>query len=115
MTAAYLFECAVLKRCGERNLDRVVRAITSGTITINEPSANGVVEYLIFELADGDVRSHLRFSADFDLAWRLRCLHHIATGLKQLHGCGIAHQDLKPSNVLVFAGTTSKLSDLAGC
>src|SRR5438067_1337693 len=34
MTAAYLFECAVLERCRERNLDRVVRALTSGTILI---------------------------------------------------------------------------------
>jgi serine/threonine protein kinase len=32
--------------------------------------------------------------------------------LKQLHGSNIAHQDLKPSNVLVFDGRTSKLADL---
>jgi serine/threonine protein kinase len=112
MTAAYLFECAVLEKCGQRSLDRVVRAITNGTILINEPTANGVVEYLIFELADGDVRTHLRFSQNLDIAWKLRSLHHIATGLKQLHGSGIAHQDLKPSNVLVFEGKISKLADL---
>jgi eukaryotic-like serine/threonine-protein kinase len=42
----------------------------------------------------------------------LQCLHHIAVGLLQLHGQGIAHQDLKPSNVMVFAGIESKLADL---
>ena len=112
MTAAYLFECAVVERCGKGNLDRVVRAFLSGSIMINESTANGVVEYLIFELADGDVRNHLSFSQEFDLAWRLRSLHHIATGLKQLHSSGVAHQDLKPSNILVFEGRISKLADL---
>src|SRR5205823_2049082 len=41
-------------------------------------------------------------------------LHHIATGLYQLHSAEVAHQDLKPSNILVFEGSTSKIADL-GC
>jgi serine/threonine protein kinase len=51
-----------------------------------------------------------------ELAWKLRALHHITTGLKQLHGSDVVHQDLKPSNVVVFdSGSdnqTSKLADL---
>jgi len=112
MTTAYLFECEVLDKCRERHLDRVVHAYTSGTITIDEPAAEGVVEYLIFELADGDVRKYLKFNQKFDLAWSLRSLHQIATGLKQLHSNGIYHQDLKPSNVLTFGGKDFKLADL---
>ncbi|HEY6307288.1 MAG TPA: protein kinase, partial [Candidatus Angelobacter sp.] len=77
-----------------------------------EAAAGGVVQYLIFELADGDVRSHLSKAIDAGLAWRLRCLHHVATGLKQLHVGEIAHQDIKPSNVLVFHEATSKVGDL---
>jgi serine/threonine protein kinase len=35
----------------------------------------------------------------------------MSVALSQLHGCGIAHQDLKPSNVLIFDRTVSKLGD----
>jgi serine/threonine protein kinase len=112
MTAAYLFECEVLNKCRERHLDRIVTAITSGTITINEVGHDGVVEYLIFELADGDLRKYLQINKKFDLAWSLRSLHQIAIGLKQLHNSGIYHQDLKPSNVLTFDGKDFKLTDL---
>jgi serine/threonine protein kinase len=62
-------------------------------------------------LADGDVRHHIALNNNFDLAWKLRSLHHIAIGLEQLHKHNIAHQDLKPSNVLVFSKKTSKISD----
>ena len=40
-------------------------------------------------------------------------MHHIATGLMQLHGVGIAHQDLKPSNVLVFEKEPTSVSKVA--
>jgi serine/threonine protein kinase len=112
MTAAYLFERDVLRRCGERGLDRVVRAITDGTVTVEAGNPSGVVQYLIFELADGDVRAQMAAAGKLSLAWLLRSLHHVATGLMQLHRQGIAHQDVKPSNVLVFAKTYSKVGDL---
>jgi serine/threonine protein kinase len=66
------------------------------------------------ECADGDIRTRLHLLGQLELAWKLRSLHHIATGLYQLHGQTIAHQDVKPSNILVFDGTTSKIADL-GC
>ncbi len=58
------------------------------------------------------MRGHMDLSATLDLAWTMRMLHHVAVGLQQLHGVGIAHQDLKPSNVLVFSDFISKLADL---
>src|SRR4029078_6903029 len=58
--------------------------------------------YLIVELADGDIRSHLDTQAVLDAVFVMKMLHHVAIGLKQLHTANIAHQDLKPSNVLVF-------------
>lgn len=113
MTGAFNFERNLLVKCRDRHMDRVVRGITDGTIRFDD-TPSGVVQYLIFELAEGDIRTHLALAAQVELAWCLRCLHHIATGLKQLHSAGIAHQDLKPSNVLVFDNSDSKVADL-GC
>ena len=70
------------------------------------------VPYLLFEMADCDIRAYMDLSGKLDLAWALRMLHQVSKGLQQLHGADIAHQDLKPSNVLVFQGLISKLADL---
>jgi serine/threonine protein kinase len=110
LTESLKFEKYVLARCQDRRLDRVVVSIADGTVTDGAPGVD-TVEYLIFELADGDVRKHMNAIASVDTLWRLKTLHHIATGLIQLHSNEIVHQDLKPSNVLIFAGTLSKLAD----
>lgn len=105
---SFIFERDLLAKCRARGLDRIVTAIGDGTVSV----AGQRVQYLIFELADGDLRALASASKRFELAWMLRALHHVATGLLQLHGEEIAHQDVKPSNVLVFGGVESKLADL---
>ena len=112
MTAAFLFEANLVELCGQRRMTHVVRAIGRGTVLV-PGCAIPTVEYLIFELADGDVRTYLHVENQFDLAWVLRTLHHVATGLDQLHRAQVAHQDLKPSNVLTFQyGRNAKVADL---
>lgn len=111
LTEAFNFEREVLVKCKNEKLDHIVIAIDDGKVRFEDAVDGGVVQYLIFELADGDVRRQAMIDRKFDIAWSLRTLHHIAVGLQQLHGQGIAHQDLKPSNVLVFNGNTSKISD----
>jgi eukaryotic-like serine/threonine-protein kinase len=111
LTAAFNFEREVLAKCRNENLDHVVVALADGTVRLQDALDGGVVQYLIFELADGDVRRQVKMNEKFDVAWSLRSLHQVAIGLQQLHGRGIAHQDLKPSNVLVFSKRTSKIAD----
>ena len=101
----------VLGRCRDRNLDRIVISIADGTLDVGGPGL-GTVEYFIFELADSDVRKHMGTINRLDIIWRLRCLHHVATGLQQLHSNDIVHQDVKPSNILVFNGQSQKIADL---
>lgn len=119
MTEAYDFERSVLRECKARRMDRVVAAIDDGKIDADKSVPGSVpgsvpVPYLIFEWADRDLRSQIGAVANIDLAWKLRSLHHMATGLRQLHNNAIAHQDLKPSNVLVFDNSISKIADV-GC
>jgi len=111
LTEAFIFERDVLALCANRHMDRVIKAISFGDVLVDEDSPIGRVHYLIFEMADHDLRTFLSSSANVEVAWKLRSLHHIATGLHQLHSAGIAHQDTKPSNVAVFKDC-SKLSDL---
>jgi serine/threonine protein kinase len=112
MTQAFNFERTLCDKCRDTGLRRVVSAITDGKVFVDRQNPMSVVQYLIFELADGDIRRHMDTLERFDLAWALRTLHHVATGLRELHMVGIAHQDLKPSNVLVFKRVGSKVADL---
>jgi serine/threonine protein kinase len=109
MLAAYNFELELLREC--QGMSRVVRALADGTVPV--PGSDIPVPYLIFELADCDVRHFLHVSERFDIAWKLRTLHQVAVGLAQLHTREIAHQDVKPSKVLMFGERESKLGDLA--
>jgi eukaryotic-like serine/threonine-protein kinase len=99
MTANFNFERDILRKCDEYGMSRVIRILDSGTVrTTDSPFP---VSYLIFEFAEFDIRKELDDVDDLEASLRLRTLHHIATGLKQLHAIRIAHQDLKPSNVLI--------------
>lgn len=112
LTVAFNFERDILETCTTRGMDRVVTPLDSGEVEVDN-SALGRVNYIIFEKADSDLRHQLSEIDQLNVTWRLRALHHIATGLYQLHAAGISHQDVKPSNVLQF-GEISKISDL-GC
>ena len=112
MTAAYNFERELLARCRAKRLTRIVRILGDGTIAARTGDPSSVVQYLIFELADGDIRSVVSFGRATDHAWILRTVHDATAALRQLHGAEIAHQDIKPSNILLFPTQHSKLADL---
>lgn len=105
------FERDLMKKCATKNLSKVSRLLDAGQENIAGYLVANVY-YLIFERAEGDVRNHLDFSDSVDIAWKLRSLHNIATGLMQLHSIDIAHQDVKPSNVFIYDKIASKLGDL---
>lgn len=112
MTSAFQYEKDLLLRCKNSRLSKVSMILDEG-----EESIPGFiisqVPYLIFEKAEGDVRNHFFDFSDIEISWKLRSLHNVAVGLKQLHSVKIAHQDLKPSNVLLFDQLeVSKLADL---
>ncbi len=113
ITSAHSFESRMLKICEGDRMDRVVVAIDSGQISVG-PNLQDKAPYLVFELAEGDVRRRFqKVNETFRLSWWLQAMHHIAVGLRQLHSRRIAHQDLKPSNVLAFGdGSDFRVADL---
>lgn len=111
LTEAYVHERELLERCRRAGLSKVVLPIAYGQITLPEHLIP--VNYLIFEKADGDIREQFAALDAFDLAWMMRVLHNTATGIQQLHGEGMVHQDLKPSNLVTFKSVdTTKIADL---
>lgn len=110
-THAYVFERDLLQRCEQQRLTRIVRALDAGQTHVANVPGFPTVNYLILELADGDVRKYIDEDRG-DVGWALRVLRQVATGLKQLHANRMAHQDIKPSNVLIFDPETSKIGDL---
>lgn len=110
------FECSILDVCARAKLDRVVQILAKGEIAPPADSPLGIpIPYILFEHAEGgDVRKIVSRTAKLEDAWRLEVLHEVAVGIQQLHGQQIAHQDLKPSNVLLFGteGKRAKIGDL---
>lgn len=110
MLDSFKFERDLSLQCKENGVSKVAFVQDSGEEPIKGYDIP-VVPYLIFELAEGDVRSKIDYSNQLDFAWKLKSLHDIAVGLRQLHNVQVSHQDVKPSNVLVFEGET-KIGDL---
>ena len=110
MTEAYRYERDLSEHCKNKHVTKVAFVQGYGEAQISG-FIYGTVPYLIFQLANGDVRNALESSENLDYAWRFKSLHDIAIGLKQLHKVKVSHQDLKPSNILLY-DKESKLGDL---
>lgn len=109
MTENFTYERDLLEFCKENRMRRVVTAIDSGEY--REPNEVLPVPYLVFEMASGSLKT-INFIANPDLAWKLLAFHGALVGLSQLHAAHIAHQDIKPSNILIFGQNYAKISDL---
>lgn len=111
-TNAFEFEKELLLRCKNNNLTKVSMILDEGEEFV-EGFTIPNVPYLIFEIAEGDIRSNIKFSDNIEIAWKIKSLHDIAVGLDQLQKLQISHQDLKPSNVLLYNNSSvSKIGDL---
>lgn len=113
-TDAYTLERTLLDICKNARLDRIIRVLAVGELPAAATSRGFPTPYILFENADGDLRKLVGQGPKFDNAWKLSVLHDVAVGLQQLHRQKIAHQDLKPSNVLIFndEGDGAKIGDL---
>lgn len=115
MTASFNFERELLEKCQQNGVSRVIRGLSSG-IARDHSRSPSPVQYIIFELAHCDVRAALDAAGGIEFAAKLRLAHQAVAGLSQLHRIQVAHQDVKPSNLLLLEQPTrrvnSKLGDL---
>ena len=112
LTASYEHERDVLEHCRGRRLSNVAIAIGHGHVSVPDMNTmEGRVYYLLFEKADGDIRCQMDESDAMDSVWCMRALRHVCLGLWQIHRELIAHQDIKPSNILCYGSEDFRVAD----
>lgn len=102
-------EKRVHEHCKTRRLSRVTQIFDHGVVMVDgEP-----VHYIVCEYADKSLRNfHPPGQAEVPAWERLVALRQTASALVQLHGVGVAHQDVKPSNAVYFDDGRIKITDL---
>ena len=118
LTSHILWEKGVMEFCSEHSMSRIVRLLDYEDIILPEDGGDvsKKVCCLVFEIGEGDLRSKFDITKNPSLSWRLKVLRDVALGLDQLHRRGVAHLDVKPSNVISIpeseAADVMKLADL---
>lgn len=119
----FTYERDLLELARMHAMTRVVRVLAAGDVSVKlrDPGIGEIdlpVFYLIFEQGDSSLREKMLESVPVEAIDKVNALHHTALGLRQLHSKGVAHQDLKPSNVMGFVSEDGnghyKVADL-GC
>lgn len=105
-------EIQILEYCRGNNMDRVVTPIDYGECMYEHNGVKEPLFWIIFELAATDARRQLNSSTALDFTWALHAMHNLCVAVRQLHAADVAHNDIKPSNVLVFDELVQKLGDL---
>ncbi len=106
------FERQILDFCRGNNMDRIVHARDYGDFSEAYKGQPYLVFFIIFELASSDARSAIDRSKGLDFVWSLHALHNLSVAVQQLHTKGVTHNDIKPSNLLVFDKALQKLADM---
>ncbi|CAG8740369.1 18459_t:CDS:1, partial [Acaulospora morrowiae] len=73
--------------------------------------------YILMDYAENGTLRDLLLNVTYKPTWSLkvRLCYDIASGLSSLHELGIWHNDLKPANILLDAGSRAKLCDFGSC
>lgn len=110
--SAFHFETELAKSCAGKHMGNVIRYIDSGELKLSDYVVKNV-SYIIYEMSEGKIGDFLRFSSKSDfitdlglLVDKLKSLHQVAKGVKQLHTHLIAHHNITPFSIEVFDSNT---------
>jgi Serine/threonine protein kinase len=117
LTSHVLWEKELLEFCNKASMSRVVRLLDYEDLILDEDQGDQTKKVccLIFEVGAGDLRTRFDIARNPSHSWRLRVLRDVGLALDQLHRKGVAHLDVKPSNVIALAESqfeVMKLGDL---
>ncbi len=73
------------------------------------------LRYYVMERASGSFTGYLLGGRQPGLRRRIEVVRDVVRGVNRLHRTGYCHRDLKPDNILMFAGGGAKLGDLGTC
>lgn len=99
-----------------RSFETEVKAISllshQNIVTVYDVSMQGSVKYIVMELVDGiTLREYLDFHKKLPLAEAVSCARQILLALREAHGKGIVHRDIKPQNVMLLQSGQIKVAD----
>lgn len=101
LVAEATFEKDVLAFCADQKMSRVLKYLGHEYFNPGNPAdLHNRVSCLVMELGSDDLRGMVHKRAVRNFTWNLQIMRDVAQALAQLHKAGIAHQDIKPSNVI---------------
>jgi len=103
LTQMNLFERDVLAYCMSQRMTRVLRYFGHEYLWVGaQTDPMNRVSCLVMEAGTTDLRRLIVANGLANCAWNMHVLADVALAVAQLHSRDIAHQDLKPSNVIAF-------------
>jgi eukaryotic-like serine/threonine-protein kinase len=104
LTSDAKFEQDVLAYCTNHGMSRVMRYLGHEYLQLDSANPMSQVSCLIMEVGDEDLRRLMNHLGETSCVWTLKVMSDVSLALTQLHKGGIAHQDIKPSNVISVGG-----------
>lgn len=112
ITQRALNEKEIASLCTKFRMKHVVRCYETGEIELEEFGGMGTVQFLIYELADESINKKIssfgKSISELSLFERIKIMHNVANALRSMHTQNLAHQDIKPSNILSFKENNGK-------
>jgi eukaryotic-like serine/threonine-protein kinase len=103
LTQIALFERDVLEYCTSRKMSRVLQYFGHEYLWVgDQTNPLNRVSCLILEAGNSDLRRLITVNGLATCGWNLQVLRDVTHAVAQLHTGEIAHQDIKPSNVISF-------------
>lgn len=105
---AFHFETQLAQQCAGCHMGNVIRYLDSGDLKLPDYTVQSVL-FIVYEQSEGKIGDFLKFSSKTDfvvdlgmLVDKLKSLHQVTKGVRQLHTNLIAHHNITPQTIEVF-------------